>query len=901
MSTSCIVRQLTLLTILAITLIISACGGGSGSSSKGTTADNNQNDGNSDSGDTLKQPPTNPLSKITCESIVEYEWENERCMLKSNPAVDHLELIEALPEKDRADLLTWLDSLEKVASFNSIFPHFYEDTNSNINEPTEDQVPPRVLDSNLLKTTTNEINIIEIESDVLVLGQVEFHGGTHNKTATRDVTINDAPVAYKKAAIHIDGGNMVVSLYDKEVYRFKMISSLSLEAHISHAKNQASSDEINPIEVKVSPLQDNAAIDGNAFVHAIMNLLKPDESTLSQLQSHLQISDEFAEKNLSLTDNISSPILLRLNTEKDSTPFFSKTASQIYVNRTDIDTLFSEEILTADITVLIRSTPISGAWQTERQTAVYFDTQIRGTVASRDIPIDDNTVEHQIKNMSAQLSQAPFTLADVSDNSFIFNPVDELKKRMQWMQDSSDVIDYSSDAWEAYPNYSMAAQTVIPLSSGEATFVKNIAASETLLNQLLTLASPNDYGNSPPDREAVSNALQWDTDLARLLTLATKELNSDSYTSRLNTWLSVQPSETFYSDLSLRFSDIFEPLTQEEQQTYGDSIISMVVNLAYRGQLYNPKLVPSDTLVNAIQSAGTSFAPAVRAQIDQLGTPDYSDDENTWQLKQAAVDAIEKTPRLLTPTNKALIATHDETALLFSLPLISDLLFSVASTTEVFSTYISSKNTALNALNGFYQANAKQGDKERQELTGIKAIAERAYNENWQALHFDNLKTAMTFNYPRSVLSSTPLCDEESVLEQLYCYSTVSSAHLKTLSTTQGKGYLATYPSGAKPFIENASLFVQIESTIKHIDQIRETTINSLKYDFLNALKKGLWFGCTESQVGTNITEAVSLINTIEQQVEEDPYPVIYSDNYDKQQEMMDQFETLVASCPAID
>jgi len=864
--------------------MITACGGGSGANNGNRKGDNNSGD-DADG----KFVSVQPLNESRCSAITEYEWRNNRCVLTSNEYVEHLELIESLPDKDRDNLVTWLGKLEKRTGFDAIFPGWSKERSDPSSENENDVL---VIDGKLLPPLLEGNNFAKTNNGWAVLGQPQWHSSNYSFSSKSTKDVDNLLVEYKKAGIEMSGGDMQILVFDKVVYQFPMIEILPVDADIS--ENMAAT--LHSVTLNAEYLQeaDNAVLDGYDFLSLVNSALQPDEDSLYKLQSVLGVSDAFREKQMPLNTAISTPLLCRLNTGQNSTPFFSADNSSIYINDSVLSDYFEQDTLLIPAEVVLRSQVIPGA-QTTKQELLHFDVEF--SVSMEDSAHIGKTQKYRpAKDMSIYLEKDSVAIKDLN-TATPYDALTELDKRIKAMRKSADKNFIATSAWPAYPDFSTSSITVLPLAESAISLNRAIRSDAQFRHDLLGLASPDYYGYSVLDVNQINNMLSWPSDLAYLLTASAltntgEFIDSDGYLADIDGWFEGN-DEPFFTDLSQNIHSIFDGLDSTLLTTYTQALISTYVNLAYRQLLSAPELIDVDGLQNAMKAAGKEFSEELIGALRRMGNASISNGE--WKIDLSAVSDIEMVSQYLTDINKQIIRDHDVLAEAYELPLISQNYLQSRYTQEEFSRWLEVKYLVVSDLHKFLIENADQPISIFQKNAATD-LAEVAYTENWPAQAFSDMQSMMQLMYPRVLAGDEPRCMENNLLDQLNCFDLYSNV-TDHFSIKIGKGYLAVYPSGEKPYVTNISTLMSINNILEQVRDLTSSLFPAAD-EYHDALEEGLWLSCDEDTLVDNIQDTKKLAEEYLSLVKADPSPSAFSDAYDKQDELKDSLIDLIKSCP---
>ncbi len=873
------------LCVFLFTPVLFACGGGGGNSDKKPTSDNNEPP-------TSYRPPSVPLDENQCTANSDYQWLNDDCTLAGNTKVRHVEQINNLPETDRKALINWLTSIEKKANLESMMPEAFSSSGASVISA------PIVLDQGLIQEKHTNTNFLSTDDGALVFGNIGVKNRLFEESHSKKVNISGLPEFEIEAKIVLGNGLAYVSLNDHELYQFKYIDSLAIEAHIGAQNKTNSSDTLSSsLKPEIYSPKPNILIRSNTFLPLIKQAISPDITSKTALQQTLELSDEFMGSQVDFSDWNTTRLLARITVEGETTPFFNRrnNTESIYLNHTKADTLFTKSEYQVDAEVVLRSISLDDFPQHQGKQLIYFTGEYNTESES-----DLESPYYQLKvNFS---TSDDYTMVPVDSEQNPYSAMDELEYRITQMISSGERSLYTADAWRAFPGLSQAVSTVLPLTTDAAALVKQISANTKMRDNLLELASPYYYSlDGEPSPSQIKETLTWTDDLASLLNLSLDNIDADNpapedYAIALDHWLKAMPNDSFYNDLSHTLNTIFLELNANLLDNYSEQLVASYIELAYHKLLFDNALPSTTELKEAFTVAGEAYASPLNSELMSLGVPLLGSSQ--WKINEQSSLAIRNTPEILSAENKAAIDQHDAIASIYNIANIKNKVFDIYHEHGSISEYLDKKNSVLADLSSFLEVDVNNMENELDFRRGESILASLAYEENWRSIQYDDLSKVKIFFFPR-YLVTIPSCEKASLTEWLKCANTYSSI-LKRYSTVNGIGYLASY-DGVKPYVNNADVFAEMENIIAEIYTLQGSLIYplSLYQDYIRALEDGIWMSCSATTIESNIQLAKQKLDHFYSLVQADNNPRIYSDSYDQQKAVRDEIENLLKECPA--
>ncbi|WP_370980289.1 hypothetical protein [Agaribacterium sp. ZY112] len=895
-------------TLAASTIItLSACGGGGGSSDPsptGTPGTPHPDSSASPQPNGSPAPSIAALNESRCAAINEYEWLEERCYVIGNPNVENLQYIELLPAQDRQDLLDWLTKLEKKVGFNKIFPNFSDDSSLG-SIPNADDV--LALDHHLLLQRLNNSSVLKTNSGMVSISKLGLSDESYTQEISVNASVDESVIEDKRVGLNLGGGRMILSLFGAEVYRFNMVDELFLQSHISNNRTRdLSSKPTLKLKSKRQDEQSHASMPTAPLLELLSLHFAAEDDSVSAVQQHLTLSQDYADNHITL-DAKQPKLAMQLQLADESSALFSNsefdsnitglsaTAENLYFPKFSLGTHLHKDVVNLPLQIYLSPARFSGSKGSV--ITVALELQLEEAEALND-EITQRTYSYK-KPKFVQNTDAKLYAFDETPPAFDLNT--GFTQRLEAMQNSADRSLYSSDQWPYFPSYRQWVSSFATLVESEHQLAMTLLMDESLRQKVMTLAAPKyAAGTAMPTQEEWNDSRFWADDLSRILNQAFEE-DAEQALEKLPTWLSSEQNIPAFAELNQHLGAVLEPLDDELLSANTEYLLDFYVRMAYLGQLSSSQMPTPEQMLNAINTAGIDFQSAMQGQLLNLTNVSYNAPRQ-WNIDQDALGIITAISSILNDTNVALIKDHDNKA--FDYSSINKL------NTQVFTLYIDSnkdlsvltqalqqRHTALSELNQFVELDAVNMQDDFKFKAGANDLAGRAYKERWSAQTYHDLVKVMSFAYTRN-FQYEPQCTSSSVVENIYCTDRFDPKLFKLYSNTEG--YLAKYGE-SKPYIEQAEVLVNIDSSIAQIDELKGSLIQSLRPDYTRAIEDGLWLDCDAEQIVNNSNNAKHLIDRYLQLVQADPLPTLYSDAFEAQQETKEAFISQLKQCEQVD
>ncbi|MEM9102068.1 MAG: hypothetical protein AAGB12_07075 [Pseudomonadota bacterium] len=880
-------KKKIMLVLLSCSAILAACGGGSGSDE--ATPDAANNDGVQEP---ISQIDIQPLMQETCDAILEYEWVSNNCQMIKNPQVTNLAVIESLETSERNDLLTWLTNIEKGVDLNSVFPN---SPASEFDDKEDDKEIKFYLDTSALAVLSNGKSVIESDDQTVIFSKFTSPSGFSSHERTRQVTINDNQIVDINYKLERSGAEMILTVRGKEIYRTLLADSMSLSTHIGNPDVTTTDIEANFSKTYfASEDKEFASLDGELFIEAALESTQANQNSIDFITEKLSLTDKTRDKIL-----VEQPSALNyrviLNNEESS--YFSTSFPQVYLE----NTIFLNSLNDSE----------NASFQIE-STYKALDFVALGLLAPKVIFSATNTINFSSRVIDSVAGSTGEPVIEVDTyqilpstiNRYVFDSnanldvfISRLFEEYELRQHALLNAEYSKDLTtldrQAFPDITESLTVFTGWLGTPKTLEMFLTRGD--LNSLLTRGIPS-YTTSPSPEE-LSAMLAWPDDLKLAIQASLRNIDDVSlatYTQRLQLWQTQSGDAKFYSGMLEEMIYLMQDLDVQQLILYTPKFIDLITSYAYRKVLVGLQEGAQVSLYikNAIAAAEIDFSKPVPQLITNIAKLNYDTTTNEWWFPDNSLDQLKIIPLLLSESNKEKMIQHDNLAKNYKIDFMAEnyLDHEVDDLPE----FVDRKIQSLKAIESFLIEDKNLVIDEDDFQPGSEKLAKHAYESHWNGEILNDLTIVMQFSFPSTVLGFA--CLEGSTTEKFLCQSNYSSENIKRLSTVAGEGYLATV-NGIKPYVVNSQKLIEAHQIIASINEFQNLTLDALDDTYLDQIKSGLWLTCSAEQITAQSSKVLDILDQYLVLVQENPNPTVFSDEYERQSNLRENFENTLVSC----
>lgn len=819
-----------------------------------------------------------PLSIEECLDRTYYQWVADSCTLIDNPAVRNVEYIEALPEADHQDLIQWLTSIGKSVTFEAMMPRF--DSPQSMDQPdTSPALESKniFLDANRLSQALDNKSYLRHNGQTVTLGDAGPADADKYYLAERSkqYTVNDNILLDKQAALEISNGFGIVSLFGKEIYRFRLIERINATGHFGRlqAIEQA---QMEPLVIESNPSYRYAGLNRQPFTQIMSQAFEPGEDTRQWLSKSWGLST--AQAALIKLDPITHPpSTASLELPSGERYFATSAQGRFYPDRAQMEAWLDAGHSSVNLT---------SYWQSRALPPLDIEATPHYWQHEGTLSFDINHVEPG----QLRFENLVFTSDDLSVKpASIEEAIARVLEINEQMLNSPDLPESPAQRFH-YPSFDQLIANAKAFKGPQRTlFTKALFENTKTVAVLADKASSRYigvYSEITPDNLTALN--QWNVvqplQLGYLLR-EDPETGMDELSEIINRLAGATEYPAYYFALDTELRTLFQDLNEKEIDYYGSILVNIAAQAQYRGLTVDF----ADDLHRGIDLAGLEFREALAPVLRELSEFQYKGSQ--WQLSEFYLDRLKNINLYLSEAVKSNLIRHDALAGTYGIQaMIPGYLHKTIGTPD----YAEAKTDALVSIDQFYQANSTDSPVDvSRYIRGRLSLAARAYQEEWHAGTFGNLTRVSAFAYPTRATGEAR-CREGGIFEQFDCLSNVSGFNQR-LSKARGTGYLADYSPDRNPFAERAEDLVAVRKIYSEIDSIQP--YYRLNSDYTKALVKGLWLECPADQVHTQLTKVKETSEALLSSVQAEPLPSYGSEVWREQKDLRDKLEVTLINC----
>jgi hypothetical protein len=866
------IKNISKFTFIIMSVLTAACGGGGGGS------DNPNPDG---PGTTPTNPNITPLTEQQCINIADYVWVNDSCTIEGNESVTNVAAIEKLPEQNREELLNWIKSINKKTEIEPIFPSSRADPSG---EPGE--IPNTYIDGNLLRDTLNGRSMLEDGGQYYLLGKVDllFWSARNLVEYTESYQQNGNTIYSVDFKLQYDGYEGVILLFDKEVYRFRLVEKIFVTGHFGRA---AQRDEVPyRVEPAIDQQLSTGEVNASFIMESFQRYHQPGADTQEAVASVLRIPD--TDIDLVDVDNNSSAFSYKTDIAEDQSAYFNTNYSTLYALKTPLMQVFDGGTGRFSVTGFYKSSNLRNIGMETPDFLLSFENELQITTEQDSnqpsrYSISDQTVSFQAHSIVQRNTQ---------------EALDSVSIRNELIENSPNFQTLTAVEQPHSPSY----QELVALNDefvelADLPMPKAMMGDEDTKALFLGKAAPRYGSDQIPSTDQINALKGWADALIDLLDTQTSDSQESS---TLATFIEQVPNDNaiawqFYNNIATDFNTLVDQVSADNYPIYADDLLYTAVWRVY----YNSRISDrSSDISDAINVANEQFAAPLGLAIRNFGNMTRRPGALSWSEDQIAVSNLLRTPELLTATNKANLIEHDELAAIYDLREFIPILYMLDNPQLA---NLPNKNTALGNLFTFAAEDRENIEEAYKFNTGIKQLASVVYDEEWSSEVFTRFKSVMSFMYISVVYTETLQCATGSLSERYDCLAGLG-AYEDRISTIFEEGYLADYPGEENPYVANADKFNQAHQTTAQIFQSDLSRFLYLNSDFTDEITDGIWIDCTASQISAKVNYYSELADELMASITEYPDASTLNNTavYNQQQQMQSDLRESLEDCTTI-